>query len=108
MWIVIPAIIWCDDRGPAFFRQTRVGRNGREFRIWKFRTMRVNADAELTTLLSQQGAGDKPLFKVAGDPRITRIGQWLRRTSLDEFPQLFNVFEGSMSLVGRGPGAQGG
>ena len=103
MWIVIPAIIWCDDRGPAFFRQTRVGRNGREFRIWKFRTMRVNADAELTTLLSQQGAGDKPLFKVAGDPRITRIGQWLRRTSLDEFPQLFNVFEGSMSLVGPRP-----
>ena len=92
-----------DDRGPAFFRQTRVGRDGREFRIWKFRTMRVNADSELKTLLNRQGRADKPLFKVDGDPRITRIGRLLRRTSLDEFPQLFNVLEGSMSLVGPRP-----
>ena len=98
MWVLVPVLIWRDDRGPAFFRQTRVGRDGRTFRIWKFRTMRVNADTELNTLLSEQGTGDKPLFKVTGDPRITRIGHLLRRTSLDEFPQLFNVLEGSMSL----------
>ena len=103
MWIVVPLLIWRDDRGPAFFRQTRVGRDGREFRIWKFRTMRVNADSELRTLLNRQGRADKPLFKVDGDPRITRIGRLLRRTSLDEFPQLFNVLEGSMSLVGPRP-----
>ena len=103
MWVLVPVLIWRDDRGPAFFRQTRVGRDGRTFRIWKFRTMRVNADAELNTLLSEQGTGDKPLFKVTGDPRITRIGHLLRRTSLDEFPQLFNVLEGSMSLVGPRP-----
>ena len=103
MWIVVPLLIWRDDRGPAYFRQTRVGRDGQTFRIWKFRTMRLNADAELDTLLNEQGTGDKPLFKVAGDPRITRIGRVLRRTSLDEFPQLFNVLEGSMSLVGPRP-----
>jgi len=103
MWIAVPLLIWRDDRGPAFFRQTRVGRDGREFRIWKFRTMRVNADSELKTLLNRQGRADKPLFKVDGDPRITRIGRLLRRTSLDEFPQLFNVLEGSMSLVGPRP-----
>ena len=103
MWVVVPALIRHDNRGPAFFRQTRVGRDGQTFRIWKFRTMRVNADTELGTLLTEQGTGDKPLFKVAGDPRITRIGRVLRRTSLDEFPQLFNVLEGSMSLVGPRP-----
>ena len=103
MWIVVPLLIWRDDRGPAYFRQTRVGRDGQTFRIWKFRTMRLNADAELDTLLNEQGTGDTPLFKVTGDPRITRIGHLLRRTSLDEFPQLFNVLEGSMSLVGPRP-----
>ena len=103
MWLIIPALVWVEDRGPVFFRQTRAGLNGREFRIWKFRTMQVNADAELATLLAQQGTSDKPLFKVADDPRITRVGQLLRRTSLDEIPQLLNVLEGTMSLVGPRP-----
>lgn len=103
LWILIPALIRLGDRGPALFRQTRVGLNGREFRIWKFRTMRVAADAELTALLARQGTADRPLFKVADDPRITRIGQFLRRTSLDELPQLFNVLQGTMSLVGPRP-----
>ena len=103
LWIVIPVLVWAGDRGPTLFRQTRVGLRGREFRIWKFRTMRVNADAELTALLARQGTSDKPLFKVSDDPRITRVGRFLRRTSLDELPQLFNVLQGAMSLVGPRP-----
>ena len=103
LWIVLPVLIWSEDRGPVFFRQTRVGLDGHEFRIWKFRTMRVNADAELTALLARQGTSDRPLFKVDNDPRITRLGRFLRRTSLDELPQLFNVFRGTMSLVGPRP-----
>ena len=110
MWIVIPAIIWCDDRWTGLpFRQTRVGRNGREFRIWKFRTMRVNADAELTTLLSQQGGGRQAPVKVAGDPRITRIGQWLRRTSIGRVPAVVQRLRGLDEPGGaEAPGAQGG
>ncbi|MDO4243407.1 MAG: sugar transferase [Actinomyces sp.] len=103
VWLIIPLLIWREDRGPAFFRQTRIGLSGREFRIWKFRTMRVNADGELAALLASQGTADTPLFKVDRDPRITGIGNMLRRTSLDELPQLFNVLEGSMSLVGPRP-----
>jgi len=103
LWIVLPVLIWSEDRGPVFFRQTRVGLDGHEFRIWKFRTMRINADAELTALLARQGTSDRPLFKVDDDPRITRLGRFLRRTSLDELPQLFNVFRGTMSLVGPRP-----
>ena len=92
-------LIWREDRGPVIFRQTRVGLDGKEFRIWKFRTMRVNADAELAGLLSEQGRSGKPLFKIDDDPRITRIGHFLRRSSIDELPQLFNVIGGSMSLA---------
>ena len=103
LWIVVPLLIRREDRGPIIFRQTRVGLDGEEFRIWKFRTMRVNADAELAGLLSQQGRSGKPLFKVDDDPRITRIGHFLRRSSIDELPQLFNVIGGSMSLVGPRP-----
>jgi exopolysaccharide biosynthesis polyprenyl glycosylphosphotransferase len=91
-----------DSRGPAFFLQTRVGRNGRTFRMVKFRSMHVNADQMLADLQSDnEGAG--PLFKMKEDPRITRVGSLLRRTSLDELPQLFNVLTGSMSLVGPRP-----
>ena len=91
-----------DSRGPAFFKQTRVGRNGRTFRMVKFRSMHVNADAMLEQLADQnEGAG--VLFKMKDDPRVTRVGALLRRTSLDELPQLFNVLTGSMSLVGPRP-----
>lgn len=103
VWILVPLLIWLDDRGPAFFRQTRVGLNGRNFAIWKFRSMRINADAELASLLAAQGTADKPLFKVEHDPRITKLGAFMRRTSIDELPQLFNVFNGTMSLVGPRP-----
>jgi exopolysaccharide biosynthesis polyprenyl glycosylphosphotransferase len=91
-----------DSRGPAFFKQTRVGRNGRTFRMVKFRSMHVNADQMLADLADQnEGAG--VLFKMKEDPRVTRVGSLLRRTSLDELPQLFNVLTGSMSLVGPRP-----
>lgn len=90
------------DGGPVFFRQTRVGRNGRTFRMVKFRSMVVDAESRRAELLTvNEGAG--PLFKMRSDPRITRIGGLLRRYSLDELPQLFNVLHGSMSLVGPRP-----
>jgi lipopolysaccharide/colanic/teichoic acid biosynthesis glycosyltransferase len=93
--------------GPVFFTQTRVGLDGRPFSIVKFRSMIVDADSQLKQLLQSQGAGTQPLFKVDSDPRITRLGQLLRRSSLDELPQLFNVIGGSMSLVGPRPQRDG-
>ena len=90
------------DGGPVFFRQTRVGRHGREFTMLKFRSMVVDAEARLAELaVANEGAG--PLFKMRRDPRVTRFGAFLRRYSLDELPQLFNVLGGSMSLVGPRP-----
>ncbi len=103
VWLVVPLLVHRQDGGPALFRQTRIGLNGQEFQMWKFRTMRVNADAELERLLREQNRLDKPLFKVENDPRITRLGRILRRTSIDELPQLFNVLQGTMSLVGPRP-----
>jgi len=103
VWLVVPLAIKLDDHGPVFFRQTRIGLDGKEFRMWKFRSMRVNADAELAALLKEQGVDGKPLFKIEGDPRITKLGAFLRKTSIDEFPQFFNVLGGSMSLVGPRP-----
>jgi exopolysaccharide biosynthesis polyprenyl glycosylphosphotransferase len=90
-----------DSRGPVFFKQTRVGREGRRFEIFKFRSMCTDAEqrkAELLHLNETVG-----LFKIADDPRITRVGRFIRRTSLDELPQLFNVLRGEMSLVGPRP-----
>ncbi|CAN5559669.1 sugar transferase [soil metagenome] len=90
------------DRGPVLFWQTRVGRNGREFALVKLRTMVVDAEEQLPGLHAEAGYSDG-LFKLAEDPRITRPGTWLRRLSLDELPQLFNVLRGDMSLVGPRP-----
>ena len=92
------------DRGPILFRQRRIGRNGDEFSCLKFRSMVVDAEAQLADLQTEHGyeSGDG-LFKVKDDPRITRPGRWLRRYSLDELPQLFNVLAGEMSLVGPRP-----
>ena len=90
------------DGGPAFYLQERVGVNGKRFRMVKFRSMRVNADREVAALAAlNEGAG--PLFKMRADPRVTRVGAVLRRYSLDELPQLFNVLTGTMSLVGPRP-----
>ena len=101
--IVAAAIaIKLDSRGPVFFRQDRIGRNGRRFRMWKLRTMVVGAEErqhELMPLNEAEGG----LFKMKDDPRVTRVGRLLRRTALDEVPQLINVLSGQMSLVGPRP-----
>jgi len=91
------------DGGPVFFRQTRVGLNGREFRMLKFRSMCVDAEARLKDLLAQNEKASGVTFKMKNDPRITRIGRWLRKSSLDELPQFWNVLQGDMSLVGPRP-----
>ena len=95
-------VIHCDDGGPVLFRQTRVGKDGRTFTVYKFRTMVPDAEqrrAELASQNEQHGL----LFKIRNDPRVTRSGSWLRRWSLDELPQLVNVLAGDMSLVGPRP-----
>ena len=92
-----------DSPGPVLYGQTRVGRGNRPFRIWKFRTMVTNAD-ELLEELAELNQDDGPLFKIDHDPRITRVGRFLRKTSIDELPQLWNVLRNEMSLVGPRPG----
>lgn len=89
--------------GPVFFKQTRVGYHGHEFEMLKFRSMVSNAEDLLTDLKSSQDSGNEVMFKMANDPRVTRVGRVMRRFSLDELPQLFNVIGGSMSLVGPRP-----
>jgi exopolysaccharide biosynthesis polyprenyl glycosylphosphotransferase len=94
------------DNGPVFFTQQRVGRDGRAFKMIKFRTMVVDADSQALTLAGVRNDGSGPLFKQKNDPRVTAIGRFLRRYSLDELPQLFNVLAGNMSLVGPRPSLQ--
>lgn len=90
-------------RGPVIFRQTRIGKNGQAFVMRKFRTMVDGAEQELAELRSFNEVVDSPLFKIRRDPRMTTIGRWMRKLSIDEIPQLFNVLGGSMSLVGPRP-----
>jgi exopolysaccharide biosynthesis polyprenyl glycosylphosphotransferase len=92
-----------DSRGPVFFRQWRVGRAGRQFQILKFRSMVIDAEERRSEVQAASIYGDQRLFKAVSDPRITSIGSWLRKTSLDEIPQLINVLKGDMSLVGPRP-----
>jgi exopolysaccharide biosynthesis polyprenyl glycosylphosphotransferase len=99
----LAAMIWLHDRGPALFTQTRVGKDGHSFRMYKFRTMVVNAEKRRDELLASNDSEGGVLFKLRKDPRVTRVGAHLRRLSLDELPQLFNVFLGHMSLVGPRP-----
>jgi exopolysaccharide biosynthesis polyprenyl glycosylphosphotransferase len=98
----IALAIRLDSKGPVFFRQVRVGRDGHHFWIFKFRSMVVGADAQKDGLRELNEVGDG-MFKISSDPRVTRVGSLLRRTSLDELPQLFNVLRGEMSLVGPRP-----
>jgi lipopolysaccharide/colanic/teichoic acid biosynthesis glycosyltransferase len=91
------------DGGPAVFVQTRVGRFGREFKMFKFRSMHPDAERRLAEFLKQNQHGDGVTFKIKNDPRVTSIGRWIRRFSVDELPQLFNVLKGDMSLVGPRP-----
>jgi exopolysaccharide biosynthesis polyprenyl glycosylphosphotransferase len=103
VFALIAALVKLESPGPAFFTQQRVGRGGRWFRIIKFRTMVDGAERHRDELLSQSVYRDARLFKLSSDPRTTRVGRWLRRTSLDELPQLLNVLRGEMSLVGPRP-----
>ena len=106
--LLSPVLLACcllvriDSPGPAFFVQTRVGRGGRPFRMYKLRSMRTGAESE-RDLLEDENQSDGALFKLRSDPRVTRVGRWLRRSSLDELPQLLNVLRGEMSLVGPRP-----
>jgi exopolysaccharide biosynthesis polyprenyl glycosylphosphotransferase len=103
LYMVLAVLVKLEDHGPVFFSQTRTGRFGEEFKMYKFRSMRLSAEAELERLLAQNQHADGVTFKMKNDPRITRVGKWLRRFSLDELPQFVNVLKGSMSLVGPRP-----
>ena len=92
LWVVIPIVIWLDDRGPILYRQLRVGKEGKRFYVWKFRTMVVNAERDTG-----------PVWAERGDSRVTRVGSVLRRLRLDEMPQVINIWHGDMSLVGPRP-----
>nr|WP_309297188.1 sugar transferase [Lapidilactobacillus luobeiensis] len=103
LFLVIAVMIKLDDpAGPVFYSQQRLGRKEREFRMFKFRSMCVDADKKLKELLDKNEV-DGAMFKMKEDPRITKIGHFIRRTSIDELPQLLNVFLGDMSLVGPRP-----
>jgi lipopolysaccharide/colanic/teichoic acid biosynthesis glycosyltransferase len=95
--------IYAHDRGPIFFAQTRVGKGGRLFKFWKFRSMEVNAEALKAALAKQNQHSDGRTFKMKKDPRITPVGRFIRRFSIDELPQIYNIFIGDMSIVGPRP-----
>jgi lipopolysaccharide/colanic/teichoic acid biosynthesis glycosyltransferase len=101
-WLMIALLIRADSPGPILFRQPRIGRDGKAFSMLKFRTMVDGADARKPALLHLNEAAEG-LFKIDGDPRVTRVGRWLRATCLDELPQLLHVITGKMSLVGPRP-----
>lgn len=92
-----------EDGGPVFYRHTRVGQNGKLFSMWKFRTMVQNADAMISRFTAEQQTEWAANFKLRNDPRITRTGRTLRRASLDELPQIFNILAGDMSVIGPRP-----
>ena len=102
MGLVALAIYIDDPHGSPFYKQIRIGRHGEEFYMYKFRTMYVDADKRRAELMDQNEM-DGPVFKIKDDPRITRLGKYLRKLSVDDLPQLFNVLRGNMSLVGPRP-----
>jgi exopolysaccharide biosynthesis WecB/TagA/CpsF family protein len=102
IFLLVAIMIKLEDRGPVFFRQTRIGARGAPFKMWKFRSMVVDAEARLAALRAESER-DGVCFKMKRDPRVTLVGSWLRRLSLDELPQLLNIVEGSMSVVGPRP-----
>ena len=102
LFLIVAIAIKLDSKGPIFFAQERVGMNKRAFKLLKFRSMVVNAE-ELKEALADQNEVDGPVFKIKKDPRITRVGRFIRKTSIDELPQLWNAFVGDISLVGPRP-----
>ena len=102
---IIAVVAWAvkvTSKGPVFFSQKRVGKNGELFEMYKFRSMVVNAE-ELKENLEEQNEMSGPMFKIKDDPRVTKVGKFIRKTSIDELPQLWNVLKGDMSLVGPRP-----
>ena len=103
VFLAIAIAVKLSSPGPVIFRQVRVGRYGRHFWFYKFRSMRQDAEAQKAVLMAKNESKDGVIFKMKDDPRITKVGRFIRRTSLDELPQLWNVFIGDMSLVGPRP-----
>jgi exopolysaccharide biosynthesis polyprenyl glycosylphosphotransferase len=100
--VLVSLAIKLDSKGPVFYRGLRIGKDGKSFQMYKFRSMVVGAEGQ-KPLLQRQNEADGPIFKIKDDPRLTRVGRWLRRTSLDELPQIYNVLLGQMSFVGPRP-----
>ena len=100
--IIVAILVKFSSKGPVFFSQKRVGKNGKAFEMYKFRSMVVNAE-ELKEKLAAQNEMSGPMFKMKDDPRVTKVGKFIRKTSLDEHPQLWNVIKGDMRLVGPRP-----
>lgn len=103
LFLIISILIKASSKGPVFFVQERIGINGRKFKLYKFRTMVNNAEDLIASFTPEQKKEWKENFKLVDDPRITKIGKFLRKTSLDELPQLINIFKGDMSFVGPRP-----
>jgi len=103
---LVALMIRFDSEGPVFYRQDRVGKGGRLFKFYKFRSMRVDSD-RMRAELESRNELTGPVFKIKDDPRVTAVGQFLRRSSLDEIPQIFNVLKGDMSIVGPRPALPG-
>ena len=102
VFIVVSVLIKIDSAGPVLFKQNRVGKNGKVIKMYKFRSMVKNAE-DIKYKLMDQNEMDGPMFKIKCDPRITRVGRFIRKTSIDELPQLINILKGEMSLVGPRP-----
>ena len=101
--LIAAILVYVDDPGKVFYGHVRIGKNGKPFKMWKFRSMYMNADKMINLLTPEQAKQYYTEFKIDNDPRITKIGNFLRKTSLDELPQLFNVLCNDMSLVGPRP-----
>ena len=102
VFLVVAIIIKLEDGGPVFFKQTRLTKGGREFEMYKFRSMIPDAE-KLVESLMERNEVDGPAFKITDDPRITRVGKFIRKTSIDELPQLINIIKGDMSIIGPRP-----
>ena len=100
--VIVGVLIKVESKGPIIFSQDRIGKNGKVFRMYKLRSMVANAE-ELKEKLMNENEMSGPMFKIKDDPRITKVGKFIRKTSIDELPQLFNVLKGDMSLVGPRP-----
>ncbi|MDD4816391.1 MAG: sugar transferase [Victivallaceae bacterium] len=103
VFIITALLVKLDSPGPIIYRQTRVGRDGRHFNFYKFRSMYVDADRRKAAMMAENESADGVIFKMKRDPRITRVGRFIRKFSIDELPQIFNVLTGDMSLVGPRP-----